>query len=132
MIYIGNFLHTTHQQEAAESDRRHGEFNLIIEAKNENAALDMFKKRILEFRNISSLFEGQCQVYLARLLKLDEVHSSEALMFGYKSVAGDPVMPFIGCATPSDQTDGCEIFDWNNNIPEIEGRNGMLFLEFKN
>ena len=40
MIYIGKFLHATNQQETEESERRHGEFNLIIEAENQDAAVD--------------------------------------------------------------------------------------------
>jgi hypothetical protein len=32
MFYIGKFLHMTNQQETEESERRHGEFNLIIQA----------------------------------------------------------------------------------------------------
>ena len=35
MIYIGKFLHATDQQRTRESNRWHGEFNLIIEADTE-------------------------------------------------------------------------------------------------
>jgi hypothetical protein len=52
------------------------------------------------------------------------------MMINYKSVAGDPVMPFIGCTVPSHETDACRIFDWKNNTPEIDGQNEQLFLKF--
>ena len=48
MIYIGKFLHATDQQRNQEENRRHGEFNLIIEAENEKAALEKFRQRIAE------------------------------------------------------------------------------------
>ncbi len=32
MIYIGNMLYLSNQQSASEKERRHGEFNLIVEA----------------------------------------------------------------------------------------------------
>ena len=44
MIYIGKFLHATNQQQEEESKRRHGEFNLIIEAGSQDAAVDKFRK----------------------------------------------------------------------------------------
>jgi hypothetical protein len=56
MIYIGKFLHATDQQRTQETNRRHGEFNLIIEAENETAALEKFKERIVEFKETSDLF----------------------------------------------------------------------------
>ena len=46
MIYIGKFLHATSQQKKEESERRHGEFNLIIEAEDQDSAVDKFRKRI--------------------------------------------------------------------------------------
>ena len=60
MIYIGKFLHAPNQQRTQEKNRRHGEFNLIIEAENETAALEKFRQRIAEFRETSDLFEGDC------------------------------------------------------------------------
>ena len=60
MIYIGKFLHATNQQNSKETDRRHGEFNLIIEGEDQDSAIDKFKKRINEFRETSDLFEGEC------------------------------------------------------------------------
>jgi len=44
MIYIGKFLHATNQQETDESERRHGEFNLIVEADNQDTAVDAHRE----------------------------------------------------------------------------------------
>ena len=52
-------------------------------------------------------------------------------MLNLKSTVGDPLLPFIGCSIPSDQTNACRIYDWKNNEPEIDGSNEKLFLEFR-
>jgi len=106
MFYIGKFLHMTNQQETEESDRRHGEFNLIIQAENSEAAVARFKERIIESRENSDLFDGE-------------------------SIAGDPIMPYISCTAPTGETDGCRILNWMKNKPEIDGVDANLFLEFK-
>ena len=131
MIYIGSFLHTTNQQEALEADRRHGEFNLFIEAADRESALHLFRERILYFRKTTDLFEGECRIFLSRLLEFDAMPKKQAILTNYKSVAGDPLMPYIGCSHPSDDTDGCRIIDWNDNTPEIDGRDGHLFMTFE-
>jgi hypothetical protein len=102
MLYIGKFLHMTNQQKAEESERRHGEFNLIVQAENDEAAVERFKERIVDSR----------ESY-------------------YKSIAGDPVMPYISCSTPNGETDGCRILNWMKNRPEIDGEDANLFIEFK-
>lgn len=130
MIYIGCFLHTTNQQESLEENRRHGEFNLIVAAENRDHALILFKDRLLHYREVSSLFEGKTKIYMVRLIELDALSDTNPHLFNYKSVAGDPVMPYIGCASPSEESEGCRIFDWNLNIPEIDGKGGSPFLEF--
>jgi hypothetical protein len=53
------------------------------------------------------------------------------MMINYKSVVGDPVLPFIRCSLPNDLTDSCRLFDWKNNIPEIDGKTEKLFLQFE-
>ena len=131
MIYIGEFFHLTNQEEVNETDRRHGEFNLIVEAPDAQRATDLFKRRIVEFRSRSEFFMGECKIFFIRLLEFADFPRSRALMLNYKSTAGDPVMPFIGCTIPTDQTDACRIYDWKDNAPEIDGRNERLFLEFK-
>jgi hypothetical protein len=131
MIYIGNFLHTTNQQEASEADRRHGEFNLLVDADGREAALGLFRERIQQFRDTTDLFEGECRIFLSRLLEFDSISTEKAILTNYKSIAGDPLMPYIGCSHPSEETDGCRIIDWNENTPEIDGREGQLFLTFE-
>ncbi len=130
MLYIGKFLHMTNQQAEQETERRHGEFNMIVEAENSQAAVDSFKTRIIDSRKKSDLFEGDCTIYLVHLLELEEFPSDRAQMLYYKSVAGDPIMPYISCSAPNGATDGCRILDWMKNRPEIDGEDANLFLEF--
>ncbi len=131
MLYIGKFLHMTNQQEAEESERRHGEFNLIVQAENGQAAVECFKERILDSRKKSDLFEGDSSIYIVHLLELEEFPSDRARVLYYKSIAGDPVMPYISCSTPNGETDGCRILNWMQNRPEIDGEDANLFMEFK-
>jgi hypothetical protein len=130
MIYIGEFFYTNNQQEAEEQDRRHGEFNLIVEADHSEQAITLFRERIIEFREASDFFEGDCSIFFIRLLEFENFPRTKALMLNYKSTAGDPLMPFIGCTIPSDQTDSCRIYSWKEKQPEIDGQNENLFLEF--
>ena len=131
MLYIGKFLQMTNQQKEAESDRRHGEFNLIVQAENEQVAVERFKERILDSRENSELFEGDSAIYSVHLLELEEFPSDRARLLYYKSIAGDPVMPYISCSTPNGETDGCRILNWMQNRPEIDGEDANLFMEFK-
>ena len=131
MIYIGKFLHTTNQQQEEESNRRHGEFNLIIEAGSQDAAVDKFKERIVGFRETSDLFEGECSIFMVHLLELDQFPRDRARMLYYKSIAGDPVMPYISCSAPSGETEGCKILNWMERRPELDGQDAYLFIQFK-
>jgi len=131
MIFIGKFFYLTNQQEIEEQDRRHGEFDLIIEAEGGETAFLKFKERIAEIRDKGDFFQGQTRIFFIQLLEFDRFPRSQALMLNLKSTAGDPLMPFIGCSIPSDQTDACRIYDWKNNEPEIDGQNEKLFLEFR-
>ncbi|MGD2023457.1 MAG: hypothetical protein PVG96_07785 [Desulfobacterales bacterium] len=121
----------TNQQHTEESERRHGEFNLIVQAKNSQEAAEYFKERIIDSRENSDLFEGDCAIYLTHLLEMEKFPSERAKMLYYKSVAGDPVMPYISCSAPNGETDGCRILNWMKNRPEIDGEDADLFLEFK-
>jgi hypothetical protein len=131
MYFIGNFTYTTNQEETEEKDRRHGEFSLIIEAKNPYQAILKFKERIVKYREMSDLFQGDCFIYLIQLFELDQLPVDEAMMFNYKSIAGDPMMPYIRCSMPNVLTDTCRLFDWKNNIPELDGQREKLFLQFE-
>ncbi len=130
MIFIGHFIHTTNQEEIEEANRRHGEFNMITEAVGLEQALLMFRDRIVEYRHNSDFFEGECAVYLVQLFEFDRFPQHAATMLSYKSSAGDPMMPFIGCSVPAGDTDACRVFDWKNNNPEVDGEREKLFLRF--
>ena len=132
MLYIGKFLHMTNQQSTEESERRHGEFNLIVQAQNSQEAVAYFKARITDSRENSDLFEGDCSIYFVHLLELEKFPSERAQMLYYKSIAGDPVMPYISCSAPNGERDGCRILNWMKNQPEIDGEDANLFMEFKN
>jgi len=131
MYFIGNFTYATNQEETLEKDRRHGEFSLIIDAENPYLAILEFKDRIVKYRKMSDLFQGDCFIYLIQLFEFDQFPTDEAMMFNYNSIAGDPMMPFIRCSMPNDLTDTCRLFDWKNNIPEIDGQKEKLFLQFE-
>ena len=130
MIYIGKFLHATNQQKTKEADRRHGEFNLIIDAEDQKSAVDKFRKRISEFRETSDLFEGDCFIYMVHLLELEKFPRNRARMLYYKSIAGDPIMPYISCSAPSGDNEGCKILSWMENRPELDGQDTNVFLHF--
>lgn len=130
MIYIGKFLHATDQQNTVETDRRHGEFNLIIEAEDDNSAIDKFKERIEGFRGSSDLFQGDCFIYMVHFLELKEFPKDKARMLYYKSIAGDPAMPYISCSAPSGEAEGCRILNWMENRPKIDGQDANVFIHF--
>lgn len=131
MIFIGNFLHLTNKEKKNESERRHGEFNLIIEAEKTEEAIHMFKERIIELRESSDFFEGDCSVFFNQLLGIDKFSKTKATMLNYKSIAGNPVMPFIGCSFPSSEGDDCSIYEWKDVTLEIDSEKSDLFIEFK-
>ena len=56
MIYIGNFLHTTNQEQAQEMDRRHGEFTLIVETADAETALHLFREKTPRLSEESGIF----------------------------------------------------------------------------
>lgn len=131
MLYMGNFVYLTNQQEPEEVNRRYGEFSLIIQADNSESAIDLFRDRIINAREHSDLLGGECRVFFTQLLEFDTFPDQQPLMLNYKSTAGDPAMPFIGCTVPGADLQVCRIFDWKNNQPEVDGENEQLFLEFK-
>lgn len=131
MIYIGYFVHVTNQEQVDEADRRHGEFHMAVEAADAGDALELFRRQIAYHRRQSEFFEGVCRIYLVQLFELDRFPAHRAVMLTYKSVAGDPLMPFIRCSVPGSDTDGCRIFDWHDNQPEVDGEKETLFLAFE-
>lgn len=132
MIYFGNFLQRTRQESASEAERRHGEFSLLIEARTKEQAIQMFRDKISQLRNSSDFFEGHCTIYFNQLLEFENFPSSEAALLSFKSVAGDPIMPFIGCSVPTADSDNCKIYSWNQTGLVTDGTGNRLFIEFKN
>ena len=131
MYFIGNFIHSTNQEEVLETDRRHGEFSLIIDAASPIIALKKFRDKIVNYRATSDFFQGDCSIFLIQLFEFDRFPVGQSMMINYKSVVGDPDLPFIRCSLPNDLTDSCRLFDWKNNIPEIDGQTEKLFLQFE-
>ena len=131
MIFIGNFLVLTYQEKIAETDRRHGEFNMIVEATNKDIALGLFRERIIHLRNTKNFFEGDCFIFMIQLLEFDKLPPNIPMMLTYNSTVGDPILPYIGCLVPTNVNDACHIFEWENNRPEIDGEPEKVFISFK-
>jgi hypothetical protein len=130
MIYIGEFLHLTNQEDGKEQNRRHGSFNMIVEADSVDKAVFLFREQLEDYRENKNFFEGACRIYLMQLLEFEKFPKSSPLMFNFTSIAGDPTMPFIGCSLPTEKSDACKIFEWEEGSPEVDGDRRKLFLEF--
>ena len=131
MYFIGNFQHISDQQAEDEQDRRHGDFSMMVEADTVDAALDKFRQRLVDFKEGATFFAGRCEIYITQLLEFDQIPQNEAVMLNFKSYAGDPMMPFIACVVPSEQSNSCSIHEWQNNRPVTEGRKDSAFLKFE-
>jgi hypothetical protein len=132
MIYLGNFLFLTNQEAADTNERRHGSFNLVVDAENEASAVALFKDRIEQYREDSSFFEGNCDIFFIHLMEFDRFPDNQAVMINYRSQAGDPVLPYIECAAPLSDNNTCKIHEWHQNHPATEGKVEKCFLQFKN
>lgn len=130
MIYLGNFLFLTNQEASDVNERRHGSFNLVVNADDEATAVAFFKTRIQQYRDESSFFEGNCQIFFIHLMEFDRFPRDQAIMLNYRSQAGDPVLPYIECAAPLSDNNACTIHEWNENQPAIEGKREKLFMSF--
>lgn len=129
MIFIGNFLFMTDLEQVEEQDRRYGEFSMVVEAPDKETAARLFAERLEGYRSLSEFFTGHSKLYLIQLMEFDAFPST-AIMLNYKSIAGDPVMPYIGCSIPTMENDSCRIFLWDQNQPEIDGVPEKPFMEF--
>jgi hypothetical protein len=130
MYYIGNFQHFTDQEQERIEDRRHGEFTMMVEARSANQALEKFRRQLMAFRTTSTFFTGKCKIYISQMLEFQQVPDQEAVLLNLKSYAGDPLMPFISCVVPTDQSDACSIHDWRQNRPTTEGQPDGLLIQF--
>ena len=68
---------------------------------------------------------------MVHLLELNEFPRDRARMLYYKSIAGDPSMPYISCSAPSGEADGCAILNWMENRPKLDGLDTNVFIHFK-
>lgn len=131
MYFIGNFQHVSDQDAADEKDRRHGNFSMMVDAPNMESALDKFKQRLMSFRKSTTFFEGHCTIYITQLLEFENFPTEEAVIVNYSSFAGDPILPFISCVVPSEDSNACSIHEWDKNHPTTEGRKDSIFLQFE-
>ncbi len=130
MYFIGNFQYLSDQQKESEAERRYGLFSMMVQADSADLALDNFRRRLSAFRQSSSLFEGRCTIYISQLLEFNQIPQEDAVLLNFRSYAGDPVLPFIACVVPTEQSNSCTIHEWNRNHPTTEGRADTLFIEF--
>lgn len=130
MYFIANFNYLSDQRETEENNRRHGSFSMVVQTETTEQALDHFRRRLLRFRAASTLFSGRCSIYITQLLEFERFPEDEAVLLNFKSFAGDPIMPFIACTVPTEQSNACHIHEWENNQPVTEGKPDSLFIEF--
>ena len=130
MYFIANFQYLTDQQNENETERRHGVFSMMIQSSSSQEALEKFRERLVSFQQSGTFFEGQCKIFISQLLEFDQMPKEEAVMLNFKSFAGDPVLPFIGCIVPTEMSNACTIHEWKQNQPMTEGREDSLFLTF--
>lgn len=130
MYFIANFQHVSDQQSVNEKDRRHGSFSMMVTADSMDQALDKFRQKLTVFNETTSFFEGQCIIYITQLLEFDKFPEDEAIILDFKSFAGDPIMPFIACVVPTEQSNSCSIHEWKQGQPLTEGQTDTVFLRF--
>lgn len=130
MYFIGNFQYLTDQQNESEKERRHGVFSMLVQAPAAEKALEIFRQRLIAYRQSSAFFEGRCTIYISQLLEFNQVPNQEAVLLNFRSYVGDPVLPFISCVVPTEQSNACTIHQWRDNQPLTEGQEDSLFLQF--
>ncbi|MEJ2038566.1 MAG: hypothetical protein P8X55_06480 [Desulfosarcinaceae bacterium] len=130
MYFIANFNHLTDQQKPDESDRRHGTFSMMVEADTTDNALIMFRERLVRLKKTTSLFSGQCTIYINQLLEFPDFPKNDAVLINLKSFVGDPVMPCITCVVPTEDNNACHIQTWEDNQPLNEGQADRIFMQF--
>ena len=130
MYFIANFQHVSDQQFAREEDRRHGSFSMMVAASTSEQALEKFREKLVEFNQATTFFKGKSNIYISQLLEFEKFPKNEAIILNFKSFAGDPIMPFIACVVPTEQSNACSIHEWQQGQPVTEGQKDSLFLHF--
>lgn len=131
MYFFANFKHFTDQQQKKESNRRHGDFSMLVQADSLEEAMNLFRQKVIDFRSAGSFFSGNCTVYISELIEFTRFTKNETIMLNYQSFVGDPTLPFIACVVPDENSDACTIHHWQGNQPATEGRQDTLFLKFE-
>jgi len=131
MFYFGNFKYLMDQDHPDEKERRHGSFSMMVQTASSEEALNLFRLRLNSFRESTSLFTGECLIYINQLLEFEKFPEEEAVLLDLKSFAGDPTMPYISCVAPTEQSNACTIHHWDKNLPVTENQGDSLFLVFK-
>lgn len=130
MFFLANFTHVTDQQHDSEEERRHGSFSMLVQTDSVEDAMRLFREKVIEFRNSRSFFTGKCALFISELIEFSHFPLDQVLMLNFKSFVGDPVMPFIACVVPDEQSDACTIHEWRNQTPVTDGRKDSIFIEF--
>jgi hypothetical protein len=131
MYFIANFHHVSDQQSTKEKDRRHGSFSMMVSAPALEQALDKFRERLTEFNKTTTFFAGKCTIYISQVLEFGKFPENEPIILNFKSFAGDPIMPFIACVVPTEQSNACSIHEWKQGQPVTEGQKDSLFMHFE-
>ncbi len=131
MIYAGSFIYLSDQEKSEESQRRHGEFTLIVDAATTEKAIDRFREKISSIRESGGFFEGRSSIFIHQLLGVERFPKTSAMMLNFKSQVGDPVLPFIGCSHPTPESHDCKIYEWGEAGLTVDNEKGVLFLKFE-
>jgi hypothetical protein len=130
MYFIGNFQHVSQQLAEDENERRHGSFSMMVVADTTNAAMEKFRQKLLAYRKSTTFFEGRSTIFITRVLEFEQFPRDEAIMLNFKSFAGDPLMPFIACSVPTEESNACKIHEWDSGQPLTEGQKDSVFIQF--
>lgn len=131
MIYIGSFLYLSGEEKAEEAERRHGEFTLLVKAATPEAGIQRFREKIAGIREGGNFFDGRTSIFIHQLLGVERFPETAAMMLNFKSQAGDPVMPFIGCTHPTPESDDCKIYEWEDTGLKVDDEKRVLFMSFE-
>ena len=129
MYFIANFQHLSDQQYENEKDRRHGSFSMMAVADSIAQAMDKFRQKLTEYNHTTTFFEGKSTIYISQLMEFEKFPEDEAIILNFKSFAGDPIMPFIACAVPTEQSNACSIHEWQQGHPVTEGQKDSVFIQ---
>ena len=130
MYFIGNFQHVSQQLAENENERRHGSFSMMVSADSTNEAMEKFREKLLAYRKSTTFFEGRSTIFITQLLEFKQFPQGEAIMLNFKSFAGDPLMPYIACSVPTEESNCCKIHEWDSGQPFTEGQRDTVFVHF--